>query len=71
MWANTNQKLAHSIPEVCELTGFGRTFVYSEIRDGHLKARKAGGRTVVLDPDLKGYLTNLPSLKNVASRDDV
>jgi hypothetical protein len=56
------QKAAFSIPEFCEDTGLGRSFVYDEIRKGRLIARKAGGRTIILASERERYLSNLPIL---------
>jgi hypothetical protein len=71
MWADIGKKFAYSIAEWCELTGFGRTFTYGEIARGKLKARKAGGRTVILDPDAKDYLFKLPLLAHVETQEGV
>ena len=50
---------AYGIAEVCRRTGLGRTSVYAVIKDGALVARKIGRRTIVLDDDLKVFLSNL------------
>ena len=47
-----------------KLVGLGRTFVYfvyQEIKEGRLSVRKAGWRTLVLEPDLKAWLGALPN----------
>jgi excisionase family DNA binding protein len=51
---------AHSIAEVCALTGLGRDGVYAAISSGKLVARKFGRRTVVIDDDLRQFLAGLP-----------
>jgi hypothetical protein len=53
--------LAHSVDDVVHLCGIGRTLVFAEIREGKLIARKCGRRTVVLDADLRRWLSSLPS----------
>ena len=51
---------AYRIPEVCELTGLGRTSVYAAIKSGALIARRYGRCTIVLADDLAAFLHNLP-----------
>jgi excisionase family DNA binding protein len=53
--------LAYSIPQVCKLTGLGRTTIYAAIKCHHLIARRYGRRTVVLEQDLRRFLDGLPS----------
>ena len=52
--------LAYRIPEVCNLTGLGRTSIYAAIKSGELIARRWRRRTVVLAADLQAFLNNLP-----------
>ncbi len=54
------EKLAFSIGELPNLTGFRRSKIYSEIASGRLVARKVGTRTIVLVSDLQQYLSDLP-----------
>jgi excisionase family DNA binding protein len=51
--------LAYSIQDVTKLTGLGRSYIYEEIRDGRLRIRKAGRRSLVLPDDLKAWLASL------------
>jgi excisionase family DNA binding protein len=60
MLQNTIDRRAHSINEACALTGLGRDAVYAAIRSGLLVARKFGGRTIILDDDLRQFLVELP-----------
>jgi hypothetical protein len=53
--------LAHTIPGVVATTSLSRSLVYEEIRKGHLKVRKCGRRTVVLNDDLRAWLLSLPT----------
>jgi hypothetical protein len=54
---------AFRIPEVCELTGLGRTSVFSAIKSGALIARRYGRCTIVLAEDLVVFLRNLPTTR--------
>jgi len=57
--------LAHSIEEAARRASVGRMFVYSEIKSGALKARKLGRRTVILEGDLRSWLSAAPALNEV------
>lgn len=52
--------LAHDVEGVMRITSFGRTSIYAAIKEGALKARKFGRRTVILDADLRAWLSSLP-----------
>jgi len=52
--------LAHTINDAALHARCGRTTIYSAIKTGHLKARKIGRRTIILDGDLRGWLAALP-----------
>lgn len=54
--------LAYSISAAAEKANIGRDGLYRAIRDGRLRARKFGRRTVVLDSDLQAFLNDLPQL---------
>lgn len=54
------EKLAVHIDEAAEISSVGRTSLYQAIKDGRLKVRKAGRRTIILIDDLRAYLTTLP-----------
>jgi excisionase family DNA binding protein len=51
---------AYRIPDVCKLTGLGRTSIYAAIKSGELIARRWRRRTLVLATDLQAFLNNLP-----------
>ncbi|RVP07429.1 DNA-binding protein [Sinorhizobium meliloti] len=53
-------KFGLHIDEAVEVSGIGRTNLYAAIRDGRLKARKHGRRTVIISDDLKAFLLSLP-----------
>jgi excisionase family DNA binding protein len=59
--ADKKRKLALSIAELVEVSGLGRSFIYEEIKAGHLVARKAGRRTLILHEDAESWLTSLPT----------
>ena len=52
--------LAHSVEEAAIRANCGRTTVYAAIKSRALAARKIGRRTIILDEDLRGWLTSLP-----------
>jgi excisionase family DNA binding protein len=52
---------AYRIPDVCKLTGLGRTTIYAAIKAGALIARRYGRCTIVLAEDLAAFLRNLPT----------
>ena len=58
---------ALSVADVARVSGLGRTFVYSALADGTLRARKAGRRTIVMRADLRAFLDGLPAYKSEAS----
>lgn len=57
-----SDKLAFSIAEAASHADVCRDYLYSAIRDGNLRARKAGRRTLILRADLEAYLAALPGL---------
>lgn len=56
-------KRAYSVPEAATIISFGRSKTWELIRSGELKARKHGGRTVVLASDLEAFLQNLETAR--------
>jgi excisionase family DNA binding protein len=55
----THGKRAYSINEVCKLVSCGRSRIFQEMRDGRLRRRKIGRRTVILADDLSAWLDSL------------
>ena len=51
---------AMSIEEFCDRYGIGRTTAYAEIKEGRLRARKCGRRTIITDDDGDEWLQHLP-----------
>ncbi|UGX92328.1 helix-turn-helix domain-containing protein [Bradyrhizobium barranii subsp. barranii] len=54
-------RLTHSIADVAEISGVGRSFLYEQIKLGRLVIKKAGRRSLVMDADLKSWLATLPT----------
>ncbi len=52
----TIDKLAYSVEELARLSSVGRTKLYEEIKDGRLRTRKVGSRTLILADDAKDWL---------------
>jgi predicted DNA-binding transcriptional regulator AlpA len=63
-----DNRVALRIPDVCRLTGLGRTSIYQAIALGDLVARKCGRSTVILAVDLDEFLNNLPSAREKNER---
>ncbi len=55
------ERLAHTIPTCCRISGLGRTSIYEAIKSGALVARKCGRRTLILARDLEDFLNRLPT----------
>jgi hypothetical protein len=55
-------KIAHTIPEAVQVSGLSRSTICIAIREGSLAAKKCGARMLVLDADLRRFLSNLPHL---------
>jgi excisionase family DNA binding protein len=53
-------KLAFSPNETAFVAGVGRTFVFSEIKEGRLEAHKAGSRTLITRDAITTWLKSLP-----------
>jgi hypothetical protein len=53
-------KRGYSIEEFGKLYGICRSLVYIEIREGRLRARKVGRRTVIALEDAEDWFSKLP-----------
>lgn len=53
-------KGAYSVTEFLNWASIGRTKFYQEIKDGRLKIRKIGSKTVVTATDAEAWLRSLP-----------
>ncbi len=47
-----------SVPEVCELLGMGRSWVYQQIKSGQMPSVQLGGSVKVKREDLEEYIQN-------------
>ena len=56
-------KRGFSVEEFCEIYDIGRSTAYNEIREGRLKARKVGKRTIIGDEDAEDWFSKLPRVK--------
>jgi excisionase family DNA binding protein len=59
------EQIAVSVEEAGKLAGVGRTTIFKELRDGRLKGRKIGRRTVVPIDELNAWLTSLPTSRSI------
>ncbi len=59
--AQPGVKVGLSVEEAVTASSIGRTKIFRAIRDGRLKARKDGRRTIILAPDLVEFLSELPT----------
>ena len=50
------EKLAYSVIEAAEVMGMSRGGVYAALNAGELRAKKHGGRTLILHKDLVSFL---------------
>lgn len=62
MRETAHEKLAYAIRDLPAVTSLSRSCLYELIKTGHLPARKAHGRTVVLRSDLEKFLNGLPTM---------
>lgn len=59
----TMEKLGLTVPEAAALSSLGQTSIYKAIREGRLRIRKYGTRTIITRTDLASFLENLPDLR--------
>jgi excisionase family DNA binding protein len=52
------ERRAWSVAETCQRLGVSRNFLFGQIRNGLLRARRLGRRIVILNEDLDAYLEN-------------
>ena len=60
---NTDNDGAFTIYDFCAWAHVGRTFAYSLINRGQLKAVKVGGKTLIPKAEARAWLASLPSLR--------
>jgi excisionase family DNA binding protein len=54
------EKLALTVREAAQLSSLGQTSIYKAIREGRLRSRKYGTRTIITRADLSFFLDSLP-----------
>jgi excisionase family DNA binding protein len=64
---HANAPLALGILDAARAAGVGRSTIYENINAGHLKARKAGRRTLIFMSDLRAWLDTFPPVKPEAA----
>jgi excisionase family DNA binding protein len=52
------QKISVTIKEAMELSGIGRSLIYTLFKQGKLTPRKVGKRTLILVEELESFLKN-------------
>lgn len=52
---------AYTIEAFCAAFGLGRTSTFAEIKQGRLRARKVGRRTIILAMDAETWAASLPA----------
>ncbi|MBV8918726.1 MAG: helix-turn-helix domain-containing protein [Bradyrhizobium sp.] len=55
------ERLGLTVPEAAALSSLGQTSLYKAIREGRLRIRKYGTRTIITRADLTSFLENLPN----------
>ena len=58
-FAPVSEKRVFSISEACQRVGIGRTRLYGEIKEGRLRVRKCGRRTLIRAEELDAWLDSL------------
>ena len=56
-------RLAFSITEFSKMAGLSRSTIYKVIKDGQLKARRLGSRTLITKADAEAFFDALPKLE--------
>ena len=49
-----------TVPDACARSGLGRTSIYEALKNGRVRARKAGQRTLIEAASLTEWLDSLP-----------
>jgi excisionase family DNA binding protein len=64
MHRSAMEKLGLTVPEAAALSSLGQTSIYKAIKEGRLRIRKYGTRTIITRADLLSFLETLPDLSN-------
>lgn len=62
-----NGRIAYSPEEAGKCINTGRTKIFQEIRDGRLRAKKLGKKTIILEEDLREYARSLPERETASA----
>ena len=54
--------LADTVPAACARLGISRSTLHLEVASGHLRAVKAGGRTLIRRADQLSWVDSLPAI---------
>lgn len=65
----TTHPIAVTVREAADLCGISRAKLYELIKDGALKIRKCGSRTVIRYEDLQYLIDSLPAPQVVGGKD--
>ncbi len=57
----TSSAKAYSVSEFCRQYSIGRTTVYTEVKAGRLRLRKAGKRSLIASEDAEAWIDSLPT----------
>jgi len=64
---SANPPLAYAPKQAAQVIGIGLTALYAEIRDGRIRPRKFGRRTLISAVDLRQWLEALPTSNGEAA----
>lgn len=62
---NKKDKIGYSIPEVAELTGLSKSYLYKLSAKGELPTTRFGNRRVILADDLVAFCLNAQSTEEI------
>lgn len=59
---NNATTAAYTVAEALDRLSLSRDTFYRMVREGRLRARKVGRKTLILDSDLKEFMESLPQI---------
>lgn len=63
---DVTEKRAYEINEFCKAFGVGRSFIYEQIADGKLFAKKIGRKNIITAEEADRWVNSLPDARAVA-----